>query len=162
MLIGILSDSHGHPAPVQRAMALFDGLGVEHIIHCGDIGGLEVLDELVGRRCTMVWGNTDVPGGGILGFLQAAGLAAPRIGPVQVTLDGKRIAVFHGHERGFEAACVTMEVDYIFHGHTHEKRDDRIGKTRIINPGALHRARLRTVATLDTATDALTFHVIAP
>ena len=162
MLVGILSDSHGHPIPVQQAMALFDARGVEHIIHCGDIGGLEVFDELVGRRCTMVWGNTDVPGGGVLGYLQAAGLSAPQIGPARVTLEGKTIAVFHGHERGFDTAVANLGVDYIFHGHTHECRDDRVGKTRIINAGALHRARRKTVAMLDTATDELTFHEIRP
>ena len=160
MLIGILSDSHGHARPVRAAVALFDRLGVEHIVHCGDIGGTDVLEELVGRRCTLVWGNTDFPAGGILAFAQAAGLPTPQPGPVQLSLDGKSIAVFHGHERGFEAACVSWEGDYLLHGHTHERRDERIGRTRIVNPGALHRARPKTVATLDTTPDELVFHEI--
>jgi hypothetical protein len=160
MILGILSDSHGHPRPVRAAVELFDRLGVEHIIHCGDIGGVEVLDELVGHSCTMVWGNTDVVDGAVLAFLQAADLPAPAPGPASLTLAGNSIAVFHGHERGFEAACALMRLDYIFHGHTHQWRDERIGKTRIINPGALHRTRMKTVATLDLDTDQVTFHTI--
>ncbi len=47
--------------------------------------------------------------------------------------------------------------DYLLQGHTHVRHDERIGKTRVINPGALHRAREKTVALLDTATDRLVF-----
>ena len=50
-----------------------------------------------------------------------------------------------------------QEHDYLLHGHTHVRRDERVGKVRIINPGALHRAREKTVAVLDTDTDRLTF-----
>jgi hypothetical protein len=37
------------------------------------------------------------------------------------------------------------------------RRDERVGKTRLINPGALHRTPQRSVAVLDTATDGLHF-----
>ena len=47
--------------------------------------------------------------------------------------------------------------DYLLQGHTHVKQDLRVGKMRIINSGALHRANPRTVALLDTATDSLEF-----
>jgi predicted phosphodiesterase len=48
-------------------------------------------------------------------------------------------------------------VDYIIHGHTHRAAHVRIDHVRLINPGALERARPRTVATLDVANDALDF-----
>jgi predicted phosphodiesterase len=54
-------------------------------------------------------------------------------------------------------ALESQSFDYLLHGHTHVKRDERVGRTRVINPGALHRAREKTVAVLDTATDMLTF-----
>ena len=158
MLIGILSDSHGRHLPVRAAVSLFDSLGVSHIIHCGDVGGVEVFDELVGRPLTFVWGNTDYPAGGLLSYLHDVDLAVPNGVPARIDLDGKRFAVFHGHEPGFGAALDALDVDYIFHGHSHVARDDTIGGTRIINPGALHRARRKSVATLETATDTLTFH----
>lgn len=160
MLVGIMSDSHGRPDPVRAAVSLFDKLGVKHIIHCGDVGGVEVFDELVGRSLTFVWGNTDVVGGGLLSYLHSVKMGVPDGAPARLTLDGKTFAVFHGHEPGFEFAADRLEVDYILHGHSHEQRDDRTARTRIINPGALHRAKRKTVATLDTGTDTLTFHNI--
>ena len=141
-------------------MALFDSLGVEHVIHCGDIGGTEVFAELVGRPCTFVWGNMDQPSSGLLAYLKTVGLEAPQQIPTVVTLDGKTFAVFHGHELEFRRATHTLQADYILHGHTHAPRDERVGQTRIINPGALHRVRGKTVATLETATNALTLHHI--
>ncbi len=164
MLLGILSDSHGKAQLVRRAVELFDSLGVEHIIHCGDVGGQAVFEELVGRACTFVWGNTDHPDRELLAFLDAVGLPPPNGVPSRVTLAGHTCAVFHGHETGFEAALESLSVDYLFHGHTHVARDVRRGETRIINPGALVRANPKSVATLDLSADlpagVLTFHRI--
>jgi predicted phosphodiesterase len=43
------------------------------------------------------------------------------------------------------------------HGHTHVARDERLGPLRVINPGALQRAAVHTVATLDLRTDQVGF-----
>jgi len=160
LLLGIMSDSHGRALMVRKALALFDALGVVQVIHCGDVGGENVFDELVGRRVAFVWGNTDEPGGGIEAYLRTVSIPAPRSVPIRLECDGKSIAVFHGHERGFDSALRNLDVDYLFHGHTHIPRDERIHGKRVINPGALHRASPKTVATLDTVTDQLTFHEI--
>jgi hypothetical protein len=160
MLVGILSDSHGRAGPVRRAMAVFDELGVQHMIHCGDVGGPEVFDELLARPLTFVWGNTDEVSRSLLAYVSGLGLTPPTETPTRVTLEGKAFAVFHGHEPGFASSVAHPDVDYLLHGHTHTTRDERNGRTRVINPGALHRARPKTVATLDTNTDRLTFHEI--
>ena len=160
VLIGILSDTHGQHLSTRHAMALFDDLGVEHVIHCGDVGGESVFDELVGRPCTFVWGNTDRRDGGLAAYLQIVGIVVPREVPTRIELDGKRIAVFHGHERGFQRAVDTLPVDYLLHGHSHVARNETRGGKRIINPGALYRARRKTVAVLDTTNDELTFYEI--
>jgi len=159
LLVGILSDSHGRHLAVRQAVAIFDKLGVAHVIHCGDVGTPEVFDEIVGRPCTFVWGNTDSPEDGLLTYARSLGLLIPHEVPVQIELGGKTFAVFHGHESSFDAA-MRLNVNYVLHGHTHVARDERIGGKRIINPGALHRAARKTVATLDTKTDQLTFHEV--
>lgn len=160
MLIGIISDSHDQHEIVRTAMVLLDRLGVQHVIHCGDVGGQAVFDELVGRPVTFVWGNMDSGQRQLEPYLEGAGIRPPSAVPTQITLDGKRIAVFHGHERGFADSPFALDVDYILHGHTHVARDESINGVRVINPGALFRARPKSVATLDTATDELVFHEI--
>jgi len=160
MLIGILSDSHGRHLAVRQAMALFDRLAVKHVIHCGDVGGLAVFDELVGHPLSFVWGNTDTPDNGLFAYLESVGLSPPETIPLRVTLGNKTFAVFHGHERSFDLAPHSLDVDFILHGHTHLTRDESFHGKRIINPGALHRARTKPVATLDTSTGQLTFHEI--
>jgi len=160
MLIGICSDTHGQADLVRRALAVFDQAGVQRIVHCGDVGGQAVFDELVGRQVRFVWGNTDLPGDGVGAYLRTVGIPEPTGVPLRLEWAGRRIAVFHGHEPGFRHAAERLGVDYILHGHTHACRDERIGEVRVINPGALHRARRKTVATLDLATDELHFHEV--
>ena len=162
MHIGILSDSHGDHLIVRRAMALFDKEGVDQVIHCGDIGGKDVFDELIGRPCHFVWGNCDRPSAALRSYLETVGLTEPGEVPLRLTLGGKRFAVLHGHEAAASRIESISDADYVLHGHSHARRDERIGTVRIINPGALYRARTKTVAILDPATDELTFHELAP
>ena len=51
-------------------------------------------------------------------------------------------------------------IDVIFHGHSHETRDEMVKNTRCINPGALHRAKSYTVATFDTQSKVVAFHEV--
>jgi len=160
MLIGICSDSHNRWKALRAALDIFGRVGVERIIHCGDVGGQEAFDELVGRDVHFVWGNTDAPTAGLLAYLEHVGLHPPGKVPLGLELSGRRLAVFHGHEPGFSQAPHVLDVDYILHGHTHERRDERIGSVRMVNPGALHRARVKTVATLNLATDELIYYEV--
>ncbi len=141
-------------------MTIFDELGVGHVVHCGDVCGMGVLEEMIGRNLTFVWGNMDEPDPVTDAYIKTLGLSPPGSPPERFEIDGKRFAIFHGHERGFDQAVTGLDVDYLLHGHTHVRRDQRSGARRIINPGALHRAAVKTVATLDTHTDELRFHQI--
>jgi len=159
VVIGILSDTHGNLRAVRQAIGIFEECDAGAVFHCGDVGGLDVLRELAatGRSCWFVWGNTDLPNPDWAETVAAMGLYWPD-GPLLVELDGKRIGVAHGHEWQLAAMKTDPLIDYILSGHTHQCRDERNGHARIINPGALHRTAVRTVATLDLATDELRFH----
>ena len=79
----------------------------------------------------------------------------------ELNLDGKAIAIAHGDdERALRRVLDGQKHDYLFVGHSHVKADGRVGRVRVINPGALHRAREKTVATLDLTSDRLRFHVV--
>jgi putative phosphoesterase len=154
--LGIISDSHGRADLVRRALDILARMDAQAIIHCGDIGGLDVLEELAGWRAWFVWGNTDFPRPSWQRHIEALQLPWPD-GPLTVPLAGKRIAVFHGHELTCQQALAAAQHDYLLHGHTHQPDDYHIEKMRVINPGALHRVPLKTIALLDLATDELHF-----
>lgn len=172
MILGLLSDTHGQAQRAARAIELLKSQGASTFIHCGDVCGEGVLAVLAGEPAWFVWGNCDVAEAGLGTMAAQIGLSLPRDVPLQLELAGKQVAVFHGHEPEFAPAYVRLageevnvppafaRFDYIFYGHTHQKNDQRWGHLRLINPGALHRARPYTVATLDLASDKLEYHTV--
>lgn len=156
MRVGILSDSHGDAEITARAVALLEARGAERLFHCGDLCGEQVLDELAGHACRFVWGNCDAPSPTLRRYVKDLGLSWPQM-PVRFRLAGKHIALYHGHESGFDAISPKTGLDYCFHGHTHRYADYREHGCRFINPGALHRAPIHTVAILDLTTGECTF-----
>ncbi len=161
MRIGLLSDSHGRPEPTQRAVRLLVDEGVDLLLHLGDIETAEVLETLVGGvdhagrlvpPVRVVFGNTDRSPSPLRRHADRLGIAVDHPAG-RLSLAGKRLVFLHGHEGSHFEATVEEGADYLCHGHTHCPRDDRLGSTRVINPGALHRAPSYTVATLDVAAD---------
>ena len=151
MILGLMSDSHGDAVMTARAIALLKERGSTKFIHCGDICGEEVLDELAVVQAIFVWGNCDVASAAIRQYAQTIGLTPPE-GPLHFELAGKKIGVYHGHERSFPSAAREHKLDYVFYGHTHRFADQMEDGCRWINPGALHRARPHTCATIDLKT----------
>lgn len=154
MLIGVLSDSHGHADTTAGAVRTLLAHGAEMLLHLGDVGSEDVIDELAGHRARIVFGNCDWDTDRLRRYAEGAGVTVDHpMGMLEV--GGKRIAWTHGHLDHLMAEALDAGVDYLLHGHSHELRDERIGPTRVINPGALFRARRYTAALLDPASDTL-------
>ncbi len=151
-----MSDSHGDATATARAVSLLTRRGAKKLFHCGDVCGTQVLDELAGCDCTFVWGNCDDPSPILRRYVADLGLPSPEPGKV-IKLAGKRIGLFHGHESAFRTASASGHYDCIFYGHTHQRDDRTHAGCRLVNPGALHRARPHTVALLNLVSDELTF-----
>ena len=161
MRIGILSDSHGRAKITALAVSALLERGAELLIHLGDFETEQVIDELVGHECHIVFGNCDWDINGLTRYAEAMNVCVDHpLGRLKV--DDKTIAYTHGHIGRIMDHALKDGVDYLLHGHTHEIRDDRLGSTRIINPGALFRASRYTVAILDPGVDALEFIDITP
>jgi putative phosphoesterase len=160
VIIGILSDSHDRAQTMAAGLKLLKGAGAEFFIHCGDIGSQSCIDLLAGLKCAFVFGNTDFDRVRLARYAQE--IDVPCYGNfADLTLNDKRIAVIHGDDYKLKQRLLgAQEHDYLFQGHTHIRADEKIGRTRLINPGALHRANPKTVATLDLATDTLQFHIV--
>lgn len=64
MIIGLLSDTHGNVSRTRTALEALSAAGAEHLIHCGDLGGEDVLTLLFEKQqegvpVTAVAGNVD-------------------------------------------------------------------------------------------------------
>lgn len=123
-IVGLISDTHGLVrGEVHEALA-----GVELILHAGDVGGQEILDELeLIAPVRAVFGNTDPP--------DHPGLSEE----VAITVGDVRIHVSHGHELGSPTPAKLSErydADVLVYGHTHRQLVTRIGSRLVINPGA--------------------------
>ncbi len=148
MRIAIVSDTHSRTPAIVRALELIAERKIPLIVHCGDIEDDEAV-RLFPSYTHFVFGNCDHDKSGIrraVGEIEAT-LHEP-FGHLEIA--GKTLGFLHGDDHGLLRDLIQSKAfAYIFHGHTHVRRDEHIGPTRVINPGALHRARPKTFAILD-------------
>jgi len=121
--IGVVSDSHeAVPERVRELLA-----GVDHIIHAGDLEGLQVLCELeLIAPVTAVRGNCDTRGP--LGRL-------PWV--ANTVIGGARFIVAHKAEEGMRAfRAEKAPVAAVITGHTHKPSATRRDGVLFLNPGS--------------------------
>ncbi|HJU90841.1 MAG TPA: metallophosphoesterase family protein [Gemmatimonadaceae bacterium] len=123
-LIGLISDTHGLLRPDVHDVFT----GVELILHAGDVGGDEILDELGLIAPVMaVYGNTDP-------------VDHPRLSAgIRRQIDGVSIHVSHGHEVGSPNPARLLaryEEQVLVFGHTHKPIVTRSESRLVVNPGA--------------------------
>lgn len=148
MRLAILSDTHSREATVRKALDLVRARAADCILHCGDIEDASCV-FLFPEGTQFVFGNCDWDKGAIRQAVDAiGGTLHENFG--HLDLEGTRLAFVHGHDGTLLRDLIASEAyDFLFHGHTHVIRDEMVGTTRVINPGALHRAARKTFALLD-------------
>ena len=160
MLVGLLSDTHDRLDAMIAAMRVLRGAGAEYFLHAGDVGGEQILDVLGGDQAAFVWGNNDWDRSELARYAKSIGVHCLNdFG--EIAIDGKLFAMTHGDDQArLKRIQKDQRHDYLITGHTHVRRDERVGRIRWINPGALYRAREKTVAVLDVGSDSLKFLTI--
>jgi putative phosphoesterase len=156
MLIGILSDTHDQLDRTRRAVEMLRAAGAEMLFHCGDITEPPLVPICTVLPCYFVLGNNDEDAAPLEAAIRAGGGTSLGWGG-EVALDGKRIAMRHGHLSRELKRLLAARPDYLLFGHSHQACDDTRDGIRRINPGALYRARNYSVALLDLASDTLKF-----
>jgi putative phosphoesterase len=149
MKIGVLSDTHGRADTLAMALAEFRARAVELVIHCGDVDDAETVRAFAGWKVHFVFGNCDGDRAGIRRAIEAIGgkLHEP-FGHLE--LAGKQLAWLHGDKPDLKHDLETSGIyDYLFYGHTHVAEQHQVGKTLVVNPGALFRAKQKSCLTLD-------------
>ena len=155
MLIGAISDSHDNLPQIEKAVKILNEQKVGLVLHAGDYVAGFVIPKLSKLNCPLVgvFGNND-------GDHE---LLKKRFGETtnctihdrftQVTIEGYRIALLHGHETELLGAIIDSGYfDAVIHGHSHNMGVERKGKTLAINPGELcgYLTGKSTLALLDT------------
>ena len=152
-MIGIISDTHDNVQNIKKAVEIFKKRNVELVIHCGDVVAPLSVRFFKGLKVHFVKGNCDGDSAGLRKLAEEDG-SVYEGETFEITINDKKIFAAHlpliaEQAKGF---------DYILHGHTHEKRDERIGNTRIINPGGNYAGdQEHSIAVLDIKTDSLEF-----
>jgi putative phosphoesterase len=149
MRIGIVSDTHGNRRMVTHALADLRERGITTVLHCGDIDDAETVEMFRGFTMHFVFGNCDTDKGALRAAIADIGATLhEHFGSIE--LEGVKLAFTHGDNthimRDVERSGY---YDFLFYGHTHQAEEHLSGPTRIINPGALHRARPKTFVVLD-------------
>src|SRR4029079_9714101 len=118
--IGIISDTHGLLRPeAERGL-----MGVDHIIHAGDVGRPEIVDAL----------REIAPVTAIRGNVDSGEWAREYADTELVRLAGKSIYVLHDLKTlHIEARA---GVDVVVSGHSHVPKIESIGGILYLNPGS--------------------------
>jgi putative phosphoesterase len=138
MQIGIISDTHNIlPKSVFKYFK-----DVEYIFHAGDIGRLEILEELKQiAPLIAVYGNIDET---------KIKMVIPPI--FYITLKGRILCLVHdiGNVKNFsyELFRTNKNADIIIHGHTHQPSYEIYQKKIFINPGSASYPRMQKSGTI--------------
>jgi putative phosphoesterase len=141
-IVGIVSDTHGfmHPALLE-VMA-----GVDVILHAGDVGHIEIIDEL----------QLIAPVHAVSGNIDGWDIRASQPQEVTVTVAGVTFWMTHIGGRpgrwapGIREELIARTPDIFVCGHSHilkVERTDRPRKVLHVNPGAAGRQGLHQVKT---------------
>jgi uncharacterized protein len=121
MRIGVISDTHG----LLRPEAIDALAGVEHILHAGDVGGIEILERL--RKMapvTAIRGNVD-------GFGPCAALPETEV----VELGGVFVYMLHDlHALDLDPVAAGMAA--VISGHSHQPKIEERKGVLYFNPGS--------------------------
>ena len=127
MRLGIISDTHGRLRP--EVLQVF--AEVDQILHGGDVGPVELLDQLsLLAPVTAVYGNVDG---------MEVRNRCPQV--ARLELDGFITVVTHGNQFGSPTPAILHrefpDAEIIVYGHTHKPLLELVDKTvTVMNPGS--------------------------
>ena len=132
MKVGIISDTHDRLPTFRRAVAMFERLGVDAILHAGDMiapfAAKLIAPGEVKVPVYCIYGNNDGEKVGLKKVL-------PQIvdGPLRVELGGKTIVMHHWIE--WLNPGDIQGADVVITGHTHEIVNEVRDGVLYLNPG---------------------------
>ncbi|MEQ4337498.1 metallophosphoesterase family protein [Pseudomonas syringae] len=143
MKVGVISDTHGLLRP--EAIAALQGCA--QIIHAGDIGSQDIVEQLTAiAPLHIVRGNNDMD----------ADWAKTIADHLRFDIEGWQVLLVH--DIADVPALVNDSVKLVVTGHSHKPLIDWRGDTLYLNPGSAGRRRFKlpvTLALLEVSADAI-------
>jgi putative phosphoesterase len=174
MKIAIISDTHDNIPNLEKALKWMKENKIEQLIHCGDLCAPSVLAKVIAPnfpgRIHLVFGN--VEDRDLTPQFAANFNHVKHYGDLgEATIDGKKIAFVHYPEKAKELAQTgspraksrgeASKYDLVFYGHNHRPWEEKIGQTRLINPGTLSGMFAKaTFAVYNTKNDELELKIL--
>jgi uncharacterized protein len=147
LIVGVISDTHG----LLRPEAVAALRGADHIVHAGDIGGMEIIRALERiAPVTFVEGNNDSRDGTDI---------------ARATVGGLRLLVTHilprphAPDRRVLDALRRKPADVVVFGHSHLPHNEVIGGVRFFNPASAGPRRFDYPVSVGLIDDAGARHV---
>jgi putative phosphoesterase len=138
MKIAVISDSHDNIWKLAEAMPFLAQADV--VLHCGDLISpfmINRLKEGLGNiPVHLVWGNNDGDKNLLKRLAQESGSMTIHGNFADLEINGKRIAVNHYPEIARRKA-ESGKFHLVCYGHDHIAHHEKIGGTRLLNPGEL-------------------------
>ncbi len=163
MRLTIISDSHDNVPNFLKFLDWIAKEKINFIIHCGDLAAPAILPKVIAPKFSgefhFVHGNVGDPD--LLEELAKNFKNVAVHGMIgEIEVDDKKIAFTHFPEKALELAKKNV-FDFVFYGHTHKPWEEKIGKTRLVNPGTLAGMFYKaTFAVYDTSTDKLELKIL--
>lgn len=139
MKIPILSDTHDDIVATKKVLEDLKNKGFKQIIHLGDFSAPFMIDLFKDFKVFSVLGNNDGDIFSITNKMNSYNFSTGKV-VLELELEGKKIILYHGTTPQIRDALVTsQEYDFVLHGHTHKLRNEKIGKTTVLNPGTINK-----------------------
>ncbi|MEO0139515.1 MAG: metallophosphoesterase [candidate division WOR-3 bacterium] len=140
MKIAIMSDSHDNLKGLKWAFEIINELGIENVIHLGDVISPFVplrIGEMYKGNLWVVFGNNDGDYLKLAQNFRKFGWFISSESPTFLEIEGKDFVLMH--EPVFvDKLAETGDFNFILYGHLHKIDIRRVRNTLIINPGEIY------------------------
>ena len=136
MIVGVVSDTHNNIKNIKKIIYLFNDKQVDLVIHTGDISKASTLEIFSNLNSPLVgvFGNNDRIEEGLKEVCEEYNFNFQEP-PLSLTLENKKVAVFHEPELIEGYIKDHQDIDLILHGHTHRYKEEIVGDIIYFNPG---------------------------
>jgi len=163
MKIAIISDTHDNIPNLEKTLTWLKSQDISLIIHCGDLCAPSILTNILvpkfSGKIHLIHGNV---GDRELLTEKVKEFKNVRLHREvgEIKIDGKNIAFVHEPDEAKKLA-ETGKYHLVFYGHNHKPWEEKIGQTKLVNPGTLAGMFYKaTFAVYETKTDKLELKIL--